>query len=220
MRARFSRGYGQKDPTRPPNLTYSAPKMVWTMGYTSESIMKVVFFRSGWMNYYAGTQSGDIRPIGGGSYNETNYGLEISNFKSKRGQLYGYVRTNWNAIGLNLSRIDPSVSGCSEVNDVLVVFIATHPVKGGQWVVGWYTDATVYARSRMIDDRSVVAIARTDRAVLLPPAIRRWNVPTDRGGMRQTTVRYPYNRNGQFDAPHWLRNIVSRINTYHGPNLL
>ena len=172
------------------------------------------------MNYYAGTQSGDIRPIGGGSYNETNYGLEISNFKSKRGQLYGYVRTNWNAIGLNLSRIDPSVSGCSEVNDVLVVFIATHPVKGGQWVVGWYTDATVYARSRM----STTAQSSRLRA----PTERYYYHRQLDGGMFPLTVvvcdRQLFDTHiigmGSLTRHIGSEILSSRINTYHGPNLL
>ena len=182
--------------------------------------MRAVFFRSGWMIRYAGPQPGDMRPIGGGSYNETNCGLEVSNFKSISGQLYGYVRTRSNATGANLARIDPSLRGRSQVNNVLVVFVATHPVEGGQRVVGWYRDATVYARSQDIAERSVVAIARTDKAVLLPLRMRRWNVPIDRSGMPQTTIRYPYGRNGQFNAPDWFRNIVSRINAYRGPNLL
>ena len=51
-------GLRAKNSTRPPNLTYSAPKMVWTMGYTSESIMKVVFFRSGLLTTMPGLNLG------------------------------------------------------------------------------------------------------------------------------------------------------------------
>jgi hypothetical protein len=185
--------------------------------------MRAVVFRSGWMKRYAGPIPGDERPIGGGSYNETHRGLEVSNFKPYQGKLYRYVRTRSTATGANPSRIDPNANESCTLNDALVIFMATHPVRGRQRGIGWYKAATVYAKSQYYPhnpNRSVVTTAPANRAVLLPPEDRRWIVPTDKGGMRQTTIRYPYNQRGQLDVPSWFREIVSKIETYMGENHL
>jgi hypothetical protein len=50
---------------------------------------RVLFARVGWMKYYAGPQTGDEKPIGGGKNNKKNIGHELFNFKNFGGNLYG-----------------------------------------------------------------------------------------------------------------------------------
>ena len=89
------------------------------------------------MKYYAGPQSGDERPKGGGRYNKENIGHEVFNFAEFDGRLYGYA-----AASINLKRIDPIAGAANKLEDVLLIFVAR------QHIVGWYRDATVYPSAR------------------------------------------------------------------------
>src|SRR5205823_6157324 len=97
---------------------------------------RVMFARVGWMTYYAGPQTGDERPIGGGENNKKNLGHEVFNFTDFAGQLYGFVRTKGGCI--KLERIDSAVAVADTLDDVLVVFVAR------QRVIGWYKGAIVH----------------------------------------------------------------------------
>ena len=187
--------------------------------------MRVVVLRSGWMVWYAGDQPDD-QPVGGGSYNKENLGHERFNFKMVNGRVYGTFQASGEGMGgLNIARIDPNSHDAPSLGDVLVVFIAKHPTEGGQRVVGWYRHATVH--SRRLPDRGPerancgyqVECDAAD-AVLLPVEQRTWEVPTDKGGMRQTHVRYPYTQSGELELPDWLERIVNQIESYEGSNLL
>ena len=93
---------------------------------------------------YSGEQAGDAAPIGGGEYNLSHLGHERFNFKDIGGRLYGYFQSPSKSTGgLNLERIEPDVEG-DDLDDVLVVFMAVHPSKRGQRIVGWWRNANVY----------------------------------------------------------------------------
>jgi hypothetical protein len=185
--------------------------------------MRVVVLRCGWMLHYAGVRAGDPAPIGGGSYNDQHPGHERFNFKDVGGRLYGYFQSSAKAGGLNLWCIDPNAK-VDTLDKVLVIFVAKHP-RGGQRVVGWYRDATVYATFQ-----PPLGAARSDcgyqvecsvrDAVLLPEDQRAWTVPTGKGGMLRTHVRYPYDQTGTLNIPTWWSDILDNIKRYDGPNLI
>jgi Domain of unknown function (DUF3883) len=109
---------------------------------------KVLFARIGYMKKYAGPQPGDLKPIGGGSYNETKVGHEAFNFKDIDGIHYGYfqptVKRNFADSTVDLNRIERGSAGQENVEGVTIIFFATHPVDRSAVVVGWYKNATVY----------------------------------------------------------------------------
>jgi hypothetical protein len=96
---------------------------------------RVLFARVGWMKWYAGPQTGDEKPVGGGKNNKKNIGHELFNFKNFGGHLYGFVSVADRRI--NLERIDPTNQGDS-LSGVLVVFVAK------QRIIGWYGAANVH----------------------------------------------------------------------------
>lgn len=87
------------------------------MARRSLATRRVVFGRIGWMHRYAGSVPGDEKPIGGGKYNKTEIGSEVSNFKRRGQWLYGYFETvirrgiTESGVPLKLHRIDPAASG-------------------------------------------------------------------------------------------------------------
>lgn len=181
---------------------------------------RVVVVRNGWMEHYAG---GDESPIGGGTYNRSSVGHERFNFKEIDGRFFGFVQTNRSDYGLNLKRIDPNTGAASSLDDVLVVFVATHPTEGGQWVVGWYQHATVFGAwqppppGSQREDCGYVMVCRATDGVLLPLEKRTWQVPITKGGMRQSTVRYFYTQDGHLERQDWLDAIVQRISSFAAP---
>ena len=110
--------------------------------------MRVLFCRIGWTKYYKGDI--DDLPKRGGKYNEGNVGHENYNFLGAAGEYFGYVRINGEA--MHLEKIDETASGKSELNNVLVIWFATHPTEGGQYIVGWYRNATVYAEEQLVPE--------------------------------------------------------------------
>lgn len=132
--------------------------------------MKILFCRIGWCTSYNGDP--DDRPIGGGSYNDSDIGHEIHNYKSFRGRYYGYVRVR-NSI--NINKFEPDAT--DKTNNVLVVWCSTKPSSKGLVVVGWYNNATVYryeqvvpadAMSNRFSDEHDAYIISSDDAFLLP----------------------------------------------------
>lgn len=99
--------------------------------------MKIFYCRIGWMKKYKGYVDND-RPVNGGKYNETHIGHEVYNFLPHDGVYYGFVQSGNIAIEkLGANRKD------TEIDGVLVVWVSTKPSRG-QYIVGWYKDATVY----------------------------------------------------------------------------
>lgn len=108
--------------------------------------MKILFCRIGWSASY----NGDIldKPVNGGAYNKDKIGHEIHNYKSCNGKYFGYVQSRNGSI--NLQNLGGSKSDeC--VHDVLVVWVSKKS-SGGQVIVGWYKNATVYGKPRNVPD--------------------------------------------------------------------
>jgi len=107
--------------------------------------------RIAWMKFYKGNTKQD-KPIGAGAYVQENEdGGEVCNFLDINGLCYGYARM---PPGRN---IDIKREGASpfdtSVNDVDVIFIATNPKDGGQYIVGFYNNAIVYKKPQTIKNK-------------------------------------------------------------------
>jgi hypothetical protein len=182
------------------------------------------------MHYYAGRQKGDNRPIGGGSWNVSNIGHELFNFKDYRGTLYGFFQPFSREdvqVTVNLARIDPRAAKRDSIDEVLVVIVATIPGRG-QAVIGWYDKATVYREYRSSPHQQGYYFnfrARTDDSCLLPERFRTHSVPTGKNAFGQASVAYPFSSTGSARIGggkdfSWMDNTLDFVSQYTGPNLL
>ena len=157
----------------------------------------LIVFRVGWMNDYSGI--GEI--VGGGSHiDENGEGGEMWNFREEAGRYYGYVMSR-NFAGIDLRRVSPEYEWDEgdELNDVDIVFISTHP-EGGQVVIGWYLNATVFHKEyrQRRGERSAgdwnkiyyLSEVSSDSAKLLPVAERTFLIPKGKGFPGTSNVWY------------------------------
>lgn len=194
---------------------------------------RVLFVRVGHMTFYAGSQPDDPRPIGGGAYNRKNIGGEVYNFKDIGGNLYGYYQAPSNRTALE--RIDPNCEDGS-LDQVLVLFFATLPKTGGQVLVGWYKDATVFRES--VSPLKSIGKQRgggrynvsctSDNGTLLPTWRREHffkKTRSKKGRLGTSHVYYPYEENGErrdtsSSQFRWMAEAVKFADTYSAENLL
>ena len=113
--------------------------------------MKILFCRTGWMNNYSGMNNDCLS--GGGSYNEDNIGHEIYNFYNINGTYFGYVQPVSQTIKIECIEEDAKSEEC--IQDVLVVWVAKKPNQSGQFIVGWYHNATVYRYFQELTDEQM-----------------------------------------------------------------
>jgi hypothetical protein len=194
---------------------------------------RVLFARVGWMTYYAGPQSGDEKPIGGGENNKKNIGHEIFNFTNFGGRLFGFVSTPKGHI--SFERIEPTSGQQDRLDDVLVVFVAR------QRIIGWYRGATVHRASAKFPFPVETEIrkrlkkagttnfklesyrfeCRFEDAVLLPRHERTHQVPGNvKGGFGQSNLCYVYQKSGKRKSTSWISEAVSYVLNYNKENLL
>lgn len=177
---------------------------------------RLVFFNTGWMDRYQGLNNRDVIRGGGGFVREYRYGHEIFNFLPWDNKMYGYVE----ATSVDIQRIAPRgpraarAPQASSVPNVLVIWTARNPSTGGTYIVGWYQNATVYAKARdnSVPNRrigqqvgpgvsavgqdigvyaSYYATAAEEDCHLLLPEERTFAIPRQRkGGMGQANVWY------------------------------
>ena len=104
---------------------------------------RIIYCRVGWMDAYRGNAT--ERPEGGGKYNIDNVGHEVYNYLGFNGKYYGFVEPgllNGKSKNIAVENLCGDKSADSADN-VLVIWLATKPGKG-QYIVGWYENATVY----------------------------------------------------------------------------
>jgi 5-methylcytosine-specific restriction protein A len=167
----------------------------------------LLFARVGWMKWYQGPQSGDEKPIGGGSYNEREIGHEAYNFRRLGRYRLGYFQPRVHSDHVSSVALERIQAGASEINElagVLAVFVATDPERGGQRIVGWFRDATVYRHERTSNDERrdsfsyYLKTPATARNAVLVPEEKRWHaIPHGKGGFGQANVCYPLEADGQ-----------------------
>ena len=166
------------------------------------------------MKYYCGVGNDDTIE-GGGQYNTDNIGHEEFNFKVRDGIVYGFVQPT-KGTKINLGRIDPKISSdLDSLDKVLVIFVATHPLEGGQRVIGYYTKAIVYRDMQNIDVYNGesegfcynIKTTKKSKIVLLSDKGRNYIIPKagkDINGMGQSNVCYVYSDNGIDKDEDWI----------------
>ena len=141
------------------------------------------------MEEYWGRRGGGDEIIGGGSFNEKNQwgGHEEFNFKPFRGNCYGYA-----PVEPNLAR-NFSNSEAGAVDSLLVVWFALHP-EGGQVIVGWYKNATLFGKTQEYgrsgedgDNCWYIARAAQNNCYMVPARERNFPVPLSRQAGRGFT---------------------------------
>ncbi len=186
---------------------------------------RVLFVRIGWMRFYNGSIPGDLRPIGGGKYNKKKIGHEVYNFRVTENRIFGFFQPPMQSNAVALERIDTNVVDSSELDNVLIVFVATRPTEGGQFIVGWYNNATVY---RNHVDQSPgkpqgyghFCQAQRDNSVFLPDADRLFQIPHGKGGMGTANVCYPRLFDGSSKHESWMIDAIQYIDGYSADNLV
>lgn len=114
----------------------------WGAGWKIKK-MEILFCKIGWSSSYNGDVSD--KPVNGGSYNKTQIGHEIHNYKSFNGTYYGYVQSTKAVI--DVSKLD--TNAFEKAENILVVWCSTRKT-GGQVIVGWYKNATVYREHQIV----------------------------------------------------------------------
>lgn len=110
---------------------------------------RILYCRVGWMNAYRGNAT--ERPQGGGKYNIDNVGHEVYNYLGYEGRYYGFVEPglhNGTTKNIAVEKLCGERKADSAEN-VLVVWLSTKPGQG-QYIVGWYEDATVFNGLRKV----------------------------------------------------------------------
>jgi hypothetical protein len=172
---------------------------------------KIIFFNTGWMDFYQGISQDKI--IGGGEHVETHgWGGEMLNFKIFRNRHYGYVQVGGN---IKLDRLGAKPME-SKLENVLVVWTAREPKNGGTYIVGWYKNATVFRqyqfapksskRKWLEDEIGYFATAKTEDCKLLPKDERVVKVPRGSQGMGQRNIWYGDNN------PDFIKLVQNYIN--------
>lgn len=185
---------------------------------------RVMFARIGWMKFYDGPQPPlDPKPIAGGKYTRDELGHEVYNFRVINGSCYGHFEPPGRISPdinkkLSLKRILPGFKG-QQLAGVTVVFVARRP-GGGQVVVGWYRNATVYrqrqpAEAPDLEKYGFYCRAAAQDVVLLPPHERAWEVPSDHT-FGQSNVCYTTKTDGTSKNLGWQRDIIESINDFQG----
>jgi len=149
------------------------------------------FVRIAWMNHYQGVNN-DI-PKGAGSYVRDNQnGGEVYNFKEINGKHFGYSR-NQSGRSYDLTKVGANKKE-DTVGGLTVVFFATHPIYGGQYIVGWYKNATIYKNTKELkvkgrgNENNFSFECKKRDAHLIPTSDRILLVPKGPG---QSNVWYP-----------------------------
>ena len=153
------------------------------------------------MDYYRGAKE---TATGGGAWvKEHGFGHEAFNFKPAHGEYFGYVQPtgsgNYSDRGINLPRLGAAAAD-DQLGGVTVAWVATHPSEGRTRVVGWFSNATVFAKLQVPVERSGRRLRdgnvpgffiRAPAAVLLDRDERTFEVPRGKGGIGQANVWYP-----------------------------
>lgn len=177
------------------------------------------------MHWYRGLSNAD--PIrGGGSFvQEHGYGHELFNFKNHEGVAYGYVQP-LNSV-ISVDRLGAEYDSES-IDHVDVVWVATHPTDGGQLVVGWFLDATVFRDFQDPPDgfdRSIGAdVARWNITAnygnvrLLEPDQRVYAIPSRASGLGTIGQSNVFYADDQPDKLSWLSSLRTYIQGGVRPN--
>lgn len=178
-----------------------------------DKVMNLLYCRVGWMNAYHGNAS--ERPQGGGKYNKDNIGHEVYNYFGHNGKYYGFVEPGVKA-SIHIEKLCADKKA-DYADSVLVVWVARKP-SGGQFIVGWYENATVYRKlqsvpDEVLEERNLKTHSfyniYSEQVFLLPPEERTFQVYGmghsniwygDKGQSVDTEViKYIYNYGAEYE---------------------
>jgi tRNA-binding EMAP/Myf-like protein len=187
---------------------------------------RVLFARVGWMKWYRGPQPDDPKPVGGGGYTARELGNEAFNFLPLDGEVLGYFQprlTPGRPSTIALERIEAGFTG-DELDGVLVVFVATAPQLGGQRIVGWFRDATVYRNeqpSKRADRNEFPYFlkARADEALLIKDELRFQRIPAGKGAFGKANVCYALESKGEAKNAQWIKEALNYVVSYKRENI-
>lgn len=174
---------------------------------------KYIFLRIAWMKEYKGVTETDI-PSGAGSYVEENEdGGEVYNFYPVKDKIFGFSRVQGGK-NIRIERLG-TTKQAQEINNVTIVFFAKNDVLGGgQYVVGWYKNATLYRSVQNVNKSlrngyaAYNSVVNIDDAFLVPTMQRTqevFHIPDD--GPGQSNVWYVQ----EYGNPSFLNNLKKYI---------
>ena len=172
--------------------------------------MKIIFCRIGWAAYYDG-QPNDAPQNGEGIDKD----FESYNFKEHSGTYYGYVRTRGK---IHFEKIEKGYSKDEDtMENVLVIWFAKHP-SGGQFVIGWYENATLYRTRQPVplsvlkerDSERKIFLAKSTKAILIPESERNFQIPRGRSCSGQYDIWY--------GNDEWKDKVLNYIKNYSNTN--
>jgi hypothetical protein len=183
-------------------------------------MLPLLVFRLGYMTHYSG-----LAPIqNGGSWpDEHGEAGEMWNFRVENNVCYGYVMSK-DFAGVDLRFINSSIKSGETVDGIDIVFIAKAP-SGGQIVVGWYKNATVYHKAYKERPRNELAIKEENisylcevyskNAFLLPESERIFSVPYapahGKGFPGMSNVWYPNDNSENQDVINFINKLRDYI---------
>ncbi|NKX31583.1 DUF3883 domain-containing protein [Alteromonadaceae bacterium A_SAG1] len=159
--------------------------------------LPMIFVFVGWMEKYRGDK-GDRLINGGRIAEERQHGVEVCNFKSHKGKVYGNFGSSKgiSAKGfekLGGSKFQESVTGT-------VVWIAKNEETKKTVVVGWYKNAEIYRMPKKLDNPSKAHVNNAlnkyhfatdqNQATLINSKNRILEVPKGEGGKGQNFIWY------------------------------
>ena len=182
--------------------------------------MRILFANVGWMTHYQGYNEKDQIKNGGSWRNDDKH--EVYNFFPIDGICYGYVQpVKWAPI--NLKRIDKNSNKDNRLNDVLVVWLATHPQNRGTYIVGWYNNATVFRtfQDSTLEQRKCYTYnikAKAEDCVLVPVDQRTFQIPRanvkGKGFLGQSNIWYA--DSDSQSVKDFRNEVINYINAFHG----
>jgi hypothetical protein len=178
------------------------------------------------MKWYRGPRADDQKPIGGGSYNKAELGFEAFNFLPQNGEMLGYFQPRLrkgHESTIALERIQAGFVG-DELKGVLTVFVATNPETGGQRIVGWYRNATVYRHEQPSsaperNQFSYFLKTRAEDAILVPESQRSFEIPSGKGAFGQANICYALDDEGQSKKVVWIDEALDYVDSYALENI-
>lgn len=173
---------------------------------------KILFFNTAWMDRYQGIS--DDKMQGGGKHIEKyGWGGEMFNFKPFRKRMFGYGQVGGQ---INLNRLGAKKSD-KEIDNITIVWVAKEPFSGGNYIVGWYNNATVYRNEQKAEKNSnrkwneyemgYFVTAKEEDSRLLTRDERTVQIPRGKYGMGQRNIWYGDNN------PEFIDKVFNYIKT-------
>ena len=177
--------------------------------------MNIILCNIGWLKYYKGCDyEGEYdSPIGGGSYNKENIGLEEYNFRPYSDYYLGYVQPPGG--GGNIFHPEKHFEmprNAELIENVLVIWVATAtkttPMKTGRRIVGWYKNAVFFKNLQYdgIAGRDFYFKAKADDCICVPEDERSFALKHD----LRNIAYFPHDKSEE------LRDYIDYINGYVG----